>query len=130
MFVLDASTPILITKIELLDVFLANIGVDVTIPRAVERESCGGKKTLDSLTIQKAVREKRIRVLSAESKLVAQLHEDFSLGRGEAEAIAIAVREKARVIGIDDKNGINACKLLGIPFTTTVGILLRSRKRG
>jgi predicted nucleic acid-binding protein len=52
------------------------------------------------------------------------------LGQGEAEAIALALKEQARIIGIDDKNGINACKLLGISFTTAVGILLRSREKG
>ena len=32
--------------------------------------------------------------------------------------------------GFDDKNGINACKLLGLRFTTAVAILIRSRKKG
>ena len=36
----------------------------------------------------------------------------------------------AEVVGIDDKNGINACKLLGVAFTTAVGILIRSRETG
>ncbi len=51
--------------------------------------------------------------------------EDFGLGRGEAEAIALAVAAKARILGIDEKNGINACKLLGVAFTTAIGILVR-----
>ena len=55
---------------------------------------------------------------------------DFGLGRGEAEAIVLALSEKADVLGIDDKNGINACKLLGIAFTTAIGILVRSREKG
>jgi predicted nucleic acid-binding protein len=58
------------------------------------------------------------------------LQADFSLGQGEAEAVALALKERARIIGIDDKNGINACKLLGLGFTTAVGILLRSREKG
>ena len=52
------------------------------------------------------------------------------MGQGEAEAIALAQKERARIVGIDDKNGINACKLLGIAFTTAVGILLRRREKG
>ena len=32
--------------------------------------------------------------------------------------LALALKEKARHVGIDDKNGINACKLLGLEFTT------------
>ena len=33
-------------------------------------------------------------------------------------------------MGLDDKNGINACKLLGIASTTAVGILIRSGEKG
>jgi predicted nucleic acid-binding protein len=58
------------------------------------------------------------------------LQAGFSLGRGEAEAIALALNEKAEVLAIGDKNGINACKLLGVAFTTAVGILIRGRERG
>jgi len=57
------------------------------------------------------------------------LQGDFGLGRGEAEAIVLALAEKARVLGIDDKNGINACKLLGVAFTTAIGILVRMREK-
>jgi predicted nucleic acid-binding protein len=45
------------------------------------------------------------------------------LGKGEAEAITLAVNEKGERLGIDDKNGLNACKLLGVAFSTEVGIL-------
>ena len=54
----------------------------------------------------------------------------FSMGRGEAEAIALALVEKAQFLGIDHKNGIHACKLLGVAFTTAVSILIRSREKG
>lgn len=131
MFVFDSSTLILTAKIELLDLFLNGIGMEVAIPRAVEEECCGGKKTLDALMIQKAVGESRITVRSVRNKkLVLKLEEDFSMGRGEAEAIALALQEKARLVGIDDKRGINACKLTGVPFTTAIAILLRSRQKG
>ena len=131
MFVFDSSTLILTAKMELLDLFLSEIGMEVAIPRAVEEECCGGKKTLDALMIQKAVDESRITVRSVKNrKLVLKLEEDFSMGRGESEAIALALQEKARLVGIDDKRGINACKLAGVPFTTAVAILLRSRQKG
>ena len=130
MIVLDASTLILTAKIELLDVFLNDIGMVVAIPKAVEEECCCGKKTLDVLMIRKALDESRIKVRNVRSrKLSMKLEEDFSMARGEAEAIALALQEKARIVGVDDKNGINACKLLGVPFTTAVGILVRSREK-
>ncbi|HXN96522.1 MAG TPA: hypothetical protein VN879_18590 [Candidatus Acidoferrales bacterium] len=131
MFVIDASTLILITRAELLAPFLAGVKLEVAIPGEVARECCAAKKSLDALTIQKALDESKIKVILVKNrKLVARLQTDFSLGQGEAEAIALAQKERARIVGIDDKNGINACKLLGIPFTTAVGTLLPSREKG
>ncbi len=131
MLVFDASTLILVAKTELLGPFLAGVKLKAAIPGEVERECCGAKKTLDALMIQKALDESRIKVILVKNKkLVTKLQADFSLGQGESEAIALALQESARIIGIDDKNGINACKLLGIAFTTAIGILLRSREKG
>jgi predicted nucleic acid-binding protein len=130
MIVFDASTLILIAKVELLDLFLANVSVPVAIPEEVARECCGSKTGLDAAMIQKALDDSRIKTIVVKNRrLVAKLQADFSLGNGEAEAIALAVNEKAQLLGIDDKNGINACKLLGLAFTTAVGILIRSREK-
>jgi predicted nucleic acid-binding protein len=131
MLVFDSSTLILIAKIELLDPFLTNIGMEAVIPKAVENECCGGKKTLDSLIIRKALDESRIKVKSVRNrKLVTKLEEDFSMGRGESETVALALEERALLVGIDDKDGMNACRLAGVPFTTAIGILVRSRQKG
>jgi predicted nucleic acid-binding protein len=131
MIVFDASTLILIAKVELLDLCLANVSVPVAIPGEVARECCGSKKALDAAMIQKALDESRIKTIVVKNRrLVAKLQADFNLGKGEAEAIALAAHEKAQLIGIDDKNGINACKLLGLAFMTAVSILLRSREKG
>jgi len=131
MIVFDSSTLILIAKVELLGPFLKDVGMEIAIPRTVENECCRAKKTLDALIIRKAVDESRIKVRSVRNrKLVTKLEEDFSMGLGEPEAIALAMQEKALLVAIDDKNGINACKLAGIPFTTAVGILVRSREKG
>src|SRR5580693_4881692 len=131
MVVIDASTLILIAKTDLLDLFLTSINVPVAIPGEVEKECCSSKKALDATIIQKALDESRIEVFTLRNrKLVAKLQTDFSLGRGEAEAIALALKEKAQLVGIDDKNGINSCKLLGLGFTTALAILVRSREKG
>lgn len=131
MLIFSSSTLILIAKVELLDTFLNNIGMEIAIPKAVEDECCGGKKTLDALFIRKALDDSGIKVRGLRNrKLVAKLEEDFSMGKGESEAIALALQEKALLVGIDDKNGMNACKLAGIPFTTALGILVRSREKG
>ena len=131
MLVFDASTLILIAKIELLDAFLTAISMEVAIPREVERECCGAKQTMDALRIRNAIDEGRVKVMSVKNKsLLARVQTDFALGRGEAEALALAVIEHAQLVGIDDKNGIEACKLLRLAFTTAIGILIRSREKG
>jgi predicted nucleic acid-binding protein len=125
-FIFDASTLILIAKAEMLDLFLDRVGHEVAVPPEVEKECCSVKKSLDALMIQKALDESKIQVIPVKNpKLVMKLRGDFGLGRGEAEAIVLALTEKAQVLGIDDKNGINACKLLGVAFTTAIGILVR-----
>lgn len=127
MLIFDASTLILTARIELLEAFLAGISMEVVIPRAVERECCVAKKTWDALMIQKAIEESKITVVNVRNRgLVAKLQSDFNLGRGEAEAISAALSENAQLVAIDDKNGINACKLLGIAFVTAAGVLIRS----
>jgi predicted nucleic acid-binding protein len=131
MIVFDASTLILIAKAELLDSVLADITLRAAIPVEVARECCGVKKSLDALLIQKTLDDLKLKVIAVKNrKLVLKLQEDFSLGRGEAEAIVLAIAEKAQVLGIDDKNGINSCKLLGLAFTTAIGILVRSHEKG
>ncbi len=131
MIAFNASTLILLAKVELLEMFLENIGQAVAIPKEVERECCGGQQSFDALLIQKAIDEKKIKVVAVKDrKLYGKILRDFPLGKGEAEAIVLAVSEKAALLGIDDRQGINACKLLGIPFTTAVSILIRMLEKG
>jgi predicted nucleic acid-binding protein len=129
--VFDASTLILIAKIDLLDTLLRGIEMRAAIPRAVENECCGPRKSFDSLVIRRVLDESRIEAIAVrDRKLVAKIRDDFNLGLGESEAISLAYREKAALIGIDDQSGINACKFLGVPFTTALGFLVRSYEKG
>jgi predicted nucleic acid-binding protein len=131
MIVVDASTLILLAKAELLEKFLEQIAQEVVIPKEVERESCRVKKSFDALIIQRAISEKKIAVKAIKDRnLVAQLQRDFALALGEAEAIALAIARRARLVAIDDKSGINACKLLRVAFTTALAILVRMYEKG
>jgi predicted nucleic acid-binding protein len=132
MIVFDASALILIAKSEMLELLLSDEGPEIALPDEAEKECCEGNKTLDALMIRKALTltEARIRVIPVKDrKLVARVRADFSLGKGEAEAVVLALGEKARILGIDDKSGINACKLFGVAFTTAIGILVRMREK-
>lgn len=131
MIVFDASTLILLAKAELLEKFLESVGQPIAIPKEVERECCQAKQSLDALLIQKAIDRKRVKVAAVKNrKLLKRVLRDFPLGKGEAEAIVLAISEKAALVGIDDKQGINSCRLLGIPFTTVIDILIRMHEKG
>lgn len=130
MLIFDASTLILITKIELLEPFLGGSAQEIAIPEEVEKECCRGRKTIDGMMIQKALDAGRIKSAAVRDRqLVTRLERDFSLGKGEAEAIALCVQERASLVATDDKNGINACKLLGLAFATAPAILIRCREK-
>ncbi len=89
MIVFDASTLILIAKVELLEEFLNSIGPEVVIPSTVEKECCAVKQSLDALLIRRALDEGRIGVIPVRKrnkKLYEKVRVDFALGRRTLEA--------------------------------------------
>ncbi len=131
MIVFNSSTLILLAKVELLDTFLAALDEQVVIPKEVERECCEEKGAAAALFIRRAIRERRIAVQPPKARRVSgKIRADFPLGKGEAEALALAFSQKARLFATDDKKAIQASKLLKIPFTTAVGILVRMHETG
>ena len=59
-------------------------------------------------------------------KLIKKLMDDFNIEIGEAEAIVLALQEKASIVATGDRNAIRACKILKIDFTTAIAILIRA----
>lgn len=126
MIVFDSSTLILLTRADLLERFMGSLNEPIVIPKTVERESCREKESVDALVIQRAIREKKIRVKALKApKLAQKICKDFSLGHGETEAIVLAYSEKAKLLATDDRRDILACRLLKIPYTTAIDILVR-----
>lgn len=131
MIVLDASTAILLAKAELLDAFVEAVRQPVVMPKEVERECYGRRETLDPHLIARAITEKRIAVrVVRQQKQYEKLRCDFPLGRGEAEAVTLALASKGALVATDDRQAINACKLLKIPFITALTVLVRMREKG
>jgi predicted nucleic acid-binding protein len=130
MIVFDSSTLILLTKVELLDVFLGDYEGKVLIPREVEVESCSGKKSFDALFIRDRIKERKISVAKvSNTALCNQLMRDFRICRGEAEALVLALEMKAKIVATDDKNAIKACKLLKLSFTSAIAMLVKMAER-
>jgi len=126
MIVLDASTLILLAKIEILETFASNFPEKLVIPLGVEEEACR-KEAEETPLIENLLRNNTIRVLKVkDSKIVKRLIDDFNINGGEAEAVSLALQEKASLVATDDRNTIRACKMLKINFITAIAILIRT----
>lgn len=126
MIVFDASTLILLSKAELLEVFVSDFKGKVLIPGKVKEEILSGSKEGVALII-KLINERKIHVLKVNhSKAVKKLMEDFNIDEGEAEVLILAVQEKATMVATDDGNAMKACKLLKMDFTTAITFLIRA----
>ena len=126
--VFDSSTLILLSKSELLDLFLDDFSGRVLIPKMVEKE-CLYKSSADARLIQSRIEEGGITVKAVrDRKLCSKIERDFNINLGEAEAIVMAGQFKA-IVATDDWNAIQACKVLRLPFTSALGILSRMREK-
>ena len=104
---------------------------DITIPQAVEAECVVLPSRTDARLIQERIREHRITVaIVQDTAVVHRLITDFHLGRGEAEALALALGNHAHTVATDYRNAIRACKLLRLRFMTAIGMLIHSAAKG
>jgi uncharacterized protein len=102
---------------------------EVSIPPAVERE-------LDRLAQREAVHA--IQLALAQGWITTkQLHSDklarilmATLDAGEAEAIALAVEERADWVLLDERDGRSAAERAGLRVTGVLGVLLRAKHAG
>ena len=130
MILFDASTLILLAKIEMLEIFLTDLDRKVAIPEKVNEEVFEGSSPEGPL-IAKLIQDRRIDVLKTKDrKLVLRLMEDFNIDEGEAETLTLAVQKKASLVVTDDKNAIRACKIMKLDFTTAIAILVRACEKG
>ena len=119
--VFDASTLILLAKIELLREITGEI--NVIIPEKVKSE-CLLKEGIDATLISTLIRETKIIVKKAgNAEAIKKIQHDFRIETGEAEALWLARRLDC-AIAVDDGQTIKACKVIGQRFTTAIHFLL------
>jgi predicted nucleic acid-binding protein len=121
---------ILLARLDLLDLFLADFKGGVFIPDKVRAETIREDKE-EIRSILRHLEDKRITVVKGKNApLVKKLMEDFSIDAGEAEALGLALERKAGVVATDDRNAIRACKALRMEFITTMAVLVRAVEKG
>lgn len=129
--VCDSSSLILLAKVGLLG-HLSIYADKVLIPTAVFNEAVvagkqGGKE--DAFIIEREIEKNVIDVSKVkDNKLVERLLENFRIELGEAEAIALSIEKNALFLTIDDREGIKACRVFGVPFVTALAFLVKLTK--
>ena len=129
----DSSSLILGTKAGLLDALCEEFQVE--IPEKVFEETVvAGKKLqkVDALKIEEAIEENKIVVKKAkplkESKVSKWLSQ-LNLDKGEMEAIKLYIQTNAKLLLVDDRQAINAAKLLEINWVTIPDIIVGFAER-
>ena len=122
----DASTLILLQKIILLDKLVKNF--EFIISQEIYNEAViKGKKikSKDSYSIESKINSGIIKVKKVKDrKRVNQIIDEFSLEKGETEAIVLFLQENADILAIDDHKAINVCKIYKIPFITALTFVI------
>jgi predicted nucleic acid-binding protein len=119
--VFDASTLILLAKIELLRELAGEI--KIIISEKVKAE-CLAKEGIDAKLIATLIKEKKIEVKkTGNAEIIKKIQRDFRIDAGEAESLLLA-RKMECPLAIDDGPTIKACKVLGQQFITAIHFLL------
>ncbi len=124
--VCDTSPLILLSKIRRL-ALLTELYDEVIIPSSVLDE-VGAKPGKEAERIRALLQSPKFHSRRAMKRILERLPPD--LGRGEREAIALALETKADLVVLDDRQGRRLACEKGLSVTGTVGILIESRERG
>ncbi len=122
MIIFDASTLILLAKIEILKAVTQT--QEILISKEVETEAVCRPELLDAKIIIELIKTKQIKVIKVkDSILLKKLREDFVIAEGEASVLLLA-RQRQAILATDDAQAIKACKVLGVKFVTAIHFLL------
>jgi predicted nucleic acid-binding protein len=114
--VADTSPLVALNQISLLGILPSIFGV-VSIPEAVRDEA-------SSVELESWIVVRRI------EREIPQVVRRPDLGRGEVEAIGLALEMRADWLIVDDLPARRLATSLGIPVVGTVGLLLAAKRRG
>lgn len=124
--VCDTSPLILLSKIRRLDL-LDELYEEVIIPSSVLDE-VGAKPGKEAEQIRALLQNPKFQLRKAMKRTLEGLPPE--LGRGEREAIALALETTADLVVLDDQQGRCIAREGGLSVTGTVGILIEARERG
>lgn len=121
--IVNASPLITLAKIGRLD--LLALDCEITIPDAVAAEVMAGPATDPARNML----ANGFGARGTPNQIPAAVLE-WSLGAGESAVLAIALEQHGAIAVLDDAEARTCARALGVPVLGTVGVVLRSRKRG
>lgn len=95
------------------------------ISEGVYNEVLKGKdeKLLDALLLERLVKEKKINLNKADKKMVNKLMNDFNLGNGEAESVALSI-ESDFILLTDNGQGRKVAKIYNLPLLGSTEVIV------
>ncbi len=121
MIIFDASTLILLSKIDLLQSVLGKY--KGAIPETVKKE-IEYKDGMDTRAITQQMKEGRLDLKAdPDNKIINKICKDFPIGKGEAAAFMIA-KQNNFMLATDDGLAIKVCKIFSIRFITAIHFLI------
>ncbi len=123
--VVNTSPLILLAKIERLDL-LKQLYEITLVPEAVRGE-IEAKPGRVADRVGSLIRSGVFQLHSVEARFIERL--TVELGKGERETIALALETHADLVVIDDLEGRQFARNLGLPLTGTIGVLVEARER-
>lgn len=106
---------------------LVSLFGEVWIPEAVEREFArmsASSGRFGGLKMPACIQTRTVGVLPS------SLAKDMRLDVGEAEALALALEAKAAAVLLDEINGRDVARQLGLTVFGTLGLLIIAKQRG
>ena len=125
MIIGDACSIILLAKSSILEEFAKRR--KIIIPSEVYNEIMAGKEksSFDALLTEKLINEKKITIKKISNpKITEKLSKDFGLGKGESEAITLALTTPERIILTDNKQGRKTAKFYGLKLIGSVEVVV------
>jgi len=123
LIVFDASTLILLSKIDLLKSVLYKY--EGIIPETVKKE-VEYKEGMDTRAIMQHLKEGRLKLeADPDKKEISNICKDFPLGKGEAATLIIA-KKNNYMMATDDGLAIKVCKIFNVRFITAIHFLVEA----
>lgn len=122
----DTSPLITFLKIDRLDL-LETIFKEVEVPKAVYNELITKKYNKEAKKIKSA---KFIKIKNVEKDKTQSIVKEYSLDKGESEAIVLALNNEECLLIVDEVKARKVAQKMGLKIMGSIGILMYSFKKG